>query len=101
MTKSTAKIVNTEITVGGPLQDNLPVSAFSASLLRVLGPVELLAFALFTEITGEWTNFQKPQEREELANSVLDRSTRETPLVFSFQRETGAGNTRGTLLETH
>lgn len=47
------------------------VLASRASFLSVLGPVKLSTVAHFAKITGKRTDFQEPQQREELSNSIL------------------------------
>lgn len=47
------------------------VLASRASLLSVLGPVQLATLAHLAEITRKRLDFQEPQQREELSNAVL------------------------------
>jgi hypothetical protein len=52
------------------------VFASSASFLGILGPVELLALALFAEVASKGSDFKKAQERKEFTDSVLHRRSR-------------------------
>jgi hypothetical protein len=54
----------------------IPVFASSASFLGILGPVELLALALFAEVASKGSDFKKAQERKEFTDSVLHRRSR-------------------------
>lgn len=71
----------------------------SALLFLVLRPMQLATVALLTEVTGKRLHFEEAKKREELANAVLNGSSRQTPLVVRFESEAGAGHTSRTLLD--
>jgi hypothetical protein len=50
------------------------VLAMAASLIRVLGPMKLLTFALLAEVARKGANFKEAEKREELANPILNGS---------------------------
>ena len=58
----------------------------------VLGPMKLGAAAFLAKVAGERLDLEKPKKRKEFADSILDRCSRQTPLVVCMERETSLGN---------
>jgi hypothetical protein len=75
------------------------MTAIGATLLFILGPMELVAGAVFAEIRSEWLNLEESQQREELSDAILYRRARKAPLVGGFECEAGSGHTSSALLE--
>jgi hypothetical protein len=60
--------------------------------------MQLLAGTSLAEIACKWLHLQETQKREEFADTVLDRSSGQTPLVGRLQFEAGPSRARSTLL---
>ena len=71
----------------------------STLLFLILRPVEFTALAFLAEITRKRFNLEEAEKREELADAVLNRSSRQTPLVVGLESEAGAGHASCTLLD--
>lgn len=80
------------------LFEYLRVVAFRTTALFVCSPLKLLAIALLTEIACKRADLKETKQGKKLADSILYRSTRQTPFVSSLQGKTGLGNTSRTLL---
>jgi hypothetical protein len=72
--------------------------ASRASVVCVHLPIKSRAGTLLAEIACEWTNIEEADKREELADTVLEGSSRQAPLVICLQGETCLGGTSGSLL---
>jgi hypothetical protein len=62
--------------------------------------MKLLTFALLAEVARKWTNFEEAKKREELADSILNRSAGKTPFIRGFKGKTCTCNTGSSLLRS-
>ncbi len=69
-----------------------------ASVVCVHLPIKSRAGTLLAEIACEWANIEEADQREELADAVLEGGSRQAPLVICLQGETCLGGTSGSLL---
>jgi hypothetical protein len=76
------------------------VLAIATTFIRVLGPMKLLTFALLAEVARKRTNFEEAKKREELADSILNRSAGKTPFIRGFKGKTCTCNTGSSLLRS-
>lgn len=61
-------------------------------------PIQSGARTLLAEVAGKWTDVKKTDEGEEFANTILQRGTRQTPLMVCLQSEACLGRSGSTLL---
>ena len=69
-----------------------------AKLVLVHVPLQVLARASATEIGCERLDFQKPDQRKELSDSVLERRAAEAPTMIGLQGKASLGSASGARL---
>ena len=74
------------------------VGAVNATVEFVHGPLKLTTRALLAEITRKRSDVKKSNQRKELADTILKRGARETPLMVSFECKASFSTTGSALL---
>lgn len=74
------------------------VTALITALVVLKLPMKTLARALAAVVVGEGVGFKEAEEGEQLADTVLEGSSRKTELVRSLEGEDCTGSIAGTVL---
>lgn len=71
---------------------------FALTGVGVQAPMQLRAVTGLTHIACKGSYLEKLEQREELANAVLQGRARQAPLVVGFESETSLGHSTTTTL---